>query len=199
MKTKNTTDLMDIEIFKFFPILKTERLILRQVDVGDAEFIHFMRTDPIVNQHVKRQPTLNISDAKNFIRLRQEDFKDKSAIYWSITVKSTGRMIGSLSIWHINISEGQAELGYDLHPSSQGQGYMHEAAKAAVEIGFTKMKLNRMIAITSPPNLASQKVLVSLGFENMKTAEMPADDVANGLLGFKMDISRFTLEYKNSL
>lgn len=190
---------MNIEVFKYFPELQTARLTLRQVNVSDAEFIHFMRTDPIVNQHVKRQPTLNISDAKNFIRLRHEDFKNKSAIYWSITIKSSGRMIGSLSIWHIDISKGQAELGYDLHPTSQGQGYMFEAAKAALEFGFAKMRLNRIIAITSPPNLASQKVLSALTFTSMNKSEMPADDVANGLLGYKMDNPKSTLISNKSL
>ena len=178
---------MNLKVFNDFPVLETERLILRQIEVGDAAFIHFMRTDNIVNQHVKREPTLNISDAKNFIRLRQEDFKNKYAIYWSITVKTTGSMIGSLSIWHINITESLAELGYDLHPSSQGQGYMNEAARAAITFGFEEMELKCIFAITSPSNSPSQKVLKTLDFEIMEESEMPPEDVANGLLGFKIE------------
>lgn len=57
-----------------------------------------------------------------------------------------------------------AELGYWLGEPYWGRGLMTEAVKAAVEYGFTELRLKRIFAGVFETNPASAKVLEKAGF-----------------------------------
>ena len=53
--------------FTPFPVLKTERLILRQLISSDDKEIFALRSNDNVNKYLDRKPSKSIDDAKNFI------------------------------------------------------------------------------------------------------------------------------------
>lgn len=55
------------------------------------------------------------------------------------------------------------EIGYVLVKDAWGRGLATEAARATVEWGFSHANLKRVVGITYPDNLASQKVLQKCG------------------------------------
>lgn len=73
--------------------------------------------------------------------------------------------IGQISF--TNVIHGPAEscnVGYALAASAQGQGYMTEALRAAIEFVFREMNLHRVQAAFMPHNERSNAVLRRLGF-----------------------------------
>ena len=54
-------------IFTPFPVIKTERLTLRQLSVNDDKEIFALRSDKQVNKYLDRDPSNTIEDARKFI------------------------------------------------------------------------------------------------------------------------------------
>jgi len=67
------------------------------------------------------------------------------------------------------------DLGYALLPEYTGQGYAIEAARATREYGHATLGLARIIAIVSPGNERSVRVLEKLGFAREGTTRLPND------------------------
>ena len=82
----------------------------------------------------------------------------------AVTLKSTGRLIGQVSIeFTSDVNEG-GEVGYVFNPEFGGQGYATEAIATIISHGFDLVGFHRVIARTDPRNIASIKVLERLGF-----------------------------------
>lgn len=56
------------------------------------------------------------------------------------------------------------ELGYRIHEKHWGKGYATEIADGICQWGFTNINTNRILAMTEPSNISSQKVLEKIGF-----------------------------------
>src|SRR4030095_12163122 len=79
-----------------FPLLKTPRLILRQLTDSDADAIYSLRSDNQVNKYIDRPKPAGIDDAKAFI-LKINSFIEKNeSLYWAICLKDTSELIGTV-------------------------------------------------------------------------------------------------------
>jgi ribosomal-protein-alanine N-acetyltransferase len=166
-----------------FPILETSRLILREINIRDARFIHFMRSDPTVNQYVDRKATKDVESAKEFIHERKRDYKNGRGLFWSIDDREELTIVGSICLWNLDFKSRQGEIGYDLHPNRQGQGFMFEAVKTVVDFGMIALDLQQIVGITSRQNQPSQKVLEKAGFMRSDNILIESDKKKD-LLGY---------------
>jgi len=154
--------------FNPFPILQTKRLTLRRLKSKDAPEVYFLRTDPLVNKYIKRPITKDITAAQNFITKINTGIDNNENIYWPITLSGEDQMLGAISLWHFSEDKKIAEVGYDLHPTIQGKGYMSEALSCVLDYGFEKLKLDMITAYTHHENINSIKLLKKNGFRLMK-------------------------------
>lgn len=60
----------------------------------------------------------------------------------------------------------EVEVGYRLRPQAWGRGYATEGARALVRYGFDTVGLYRIIGLTHPDNVASQRVLQKAGLRD---------------------------------
>ena len=103
-------------IFKPFPILKTDRLILRQLVNTDDNEIFALRSDDKVNRYLDRQSSKSIEDAKSFIQIITENVKRNDSIYWAISL--SGKLIGTICLFEFADDNIRAEIGYVFFPLS---------------------------------------------------------------------------------
>jgi ribosomal-protein-alanine N-acetyltransferase len=151
--------------FHPFPELKTDRLILRQVEEDDAEEIFFLRSDPAVLTYLGKEPARSIKEAVDFIKRVNFNVDTNDAIFWGIALKdSPYKLIGTICIWNIQKEHFRGDVGYVLHPAYWGKGLMKEALRAVVDFGYDKMKLHSFAAEVDPKNVGSTALLESLGF-----------------------------------
>lgn len=52
------------------------------------------------------------------------------------------KVIGTISIWNINLEQRNAELGYGITPAYQNKGLMKEALLSVADYGFNVMNLS---------------------------------------------------------
>ena len=157
--------------FNPFPILETKNLILRKLNHQDAEDLFEMRTDPKVIEHVDSKLDQTKEDTIAYIDKMNKGIGENKWVIWAIEHREAKKVIGSISIWNINLEEETAELGYGLLPSFQGKGLMKEALLKAVEYGFNTMKLKALEAYTEENNTSSIKLLESCNFIETKRVD----------------------------
>ena len=77
---------------------------------------------------------------------------------------ATQAVIGRAILRHLDV-EGvdEVEVGYGFMPEYWGQGLATEIARALVRIGFDQLGLPSIVAITTPANVASQRVMTKAG------------------------------------
>lgn len=152
-------------IFIPFPGLKTKRLMLRQVMIADASEILFLRSDPVILQHLGKEPAKSLQEAEEFIARISNDLEKGDGITWGITLKEDPeKLIGNIGFWKMQKEHYRSEIGYVLNPSQWRKGIMKEAMAAVLEYGFSVMGLHSVEARISPANNASAAVLESSGF-----------------------------------
>lgn len=154
-----------MNIFEHFPTIHTDRLILRAATLEDCNDAFTIYSDPKVMSGHGESGLRTIEDVAT--RLDQwfiQPFQQRRGIRFVIATKEN-KMIGSCGFWRWEKQHNKAEIGYELSRAFHGQGIMKEALLALLEYGFTQMKLNRIEAKTDHHNIASQKTLLSLGFQ----------------------------------
>ena len=151
-------------VFAAFPILETERCVLRAVMLEDAPAIFHIMSDPRVTRYIGQQPMDAPDKALERVCKFQSLFNERTAIPWAVASREDRQLIGTCVFWNIDRPNFRAEIGYILSPKWWGKGLMTEAAAAALKFGFTTMGLNSIEAQTDPENAASRRVLEKLGF-----------------------------------
>jgi ribosomal-protein-alanine N-acetyltransferase len=142
-----------------FPILKTERLTLRQLTETDVKAIYTLRSNESVNRYIKRSRQVTLDEAKTFINKINVGINQHSWIYWAICLKDTTDLVGTICLWNFSDDKTMAELGYELDPTYQGQGYLNEALKSVVLYAFVTIGLTSIEAYTHRENLSSTRLL----------------------------------------
>ena len=177
---------MEYPDFSIFPELNTLRLKLRKLADTDAQEIHELRSSPIVNKFIDRNPSTGIADAMAFIQKITDNVQHNKSVYWAITLKDHPALIGTIGFWNFDIPGETIEIGYELLPQYQGMGLMGEAIKSAINYGFNEIKAEIITAFLSTDNLSSIKLLINNGFkindEIADNSHETADNVATYLL-----------------
>ena len=150
--------------FTPFPVLETERLTLRALNLDDAKAIFGLRTNKEVNEFIDRKTPNNLSEARAFIdRISNLTFNNKG-IFWVIESKSNHQLIGTIGLRNFEDEEEYAEIGYELDPIYQQKGFMSEAFEAILEFGFQEMELKTIEAFTHKNNSDSISLLKKQDF-----------------------------------
>ncbi|MCW3127906.1 MAG: family N-acetyltransferase [Bacteroidetes bacterium] len=150
--------------FNPFPVITTDRLILREIGYLDAGEIFVFRSDPRIMTYLDRTPDMSIEQAHQFIAHVKEAQNNNDSVMWGISLKTDHKLIGTCGFWRIEKAHHRAEIGYTLHPDHQGKGYMNEATAAVLSHGFNKMNLHSVEANVNPNNVASISLLEKNGF-----------------------------------
>lgn len=135
----------------------------------DAAAYHHILSCPELSQYsdLPFQPTKKRS--VQFVRWMSALERRGTGVGWIICLngKSTteGTLIGSIRINRIEKKALCGILGYELHPSFWGQGYATEALAAVVNVAHNEINLNRLEAWSCEGNDASDRVLISNGFQ----------------------------------
>lgn len=150
--------------FTSFPVLATERLILRQFKPEDIDVLYEMRSNTEVMNLIRREPARSKADVAVIIKKINDEFAANNAITWAISMKDNPVLIGTIGFWRIEKENYRAEIGYMLHPDHHQKGIMHEAMQVALDYAFHVLGLHSVEAWINPINVASRKLAEKSGF-----------------------------------
>ncbi len=150
-------------IFSRLPTLETERLILRPMRMGDARDLYAYARDPEVSRHVLWDPHQSIGQSRQYLRTAIRQYRRGLPASYAITLRPSGRMIGTIGFMWVNLDHKSAEVGYSLSREYWNQGIMTEALRRIVEFSFDQLRLNRLEAQHETDNPASGRVMAHVG------------------------------------
>jgi len=156
---------MSIRSFTPFPVLKTERLTLRQLVVNDEQEIFTLRSDIEINKYLDRQISNTIDDARNFINMVNENINKNDALYWGITLSDRSILVGTICLFGFSDKNANCEIGYELLASFQGRGIMKEAVEKVIDYAFRTIKVQKIEASLHRDNRSSIKLLDRFSFK----------------------------------
>jgi [ribosomal protein S5]-alanine N-acetyltransferase len=145
--------------FNPFPVLTTERLMLRRISSEDVKDIFALRSNKEAMRYLDRPMAQTEQDALALIHKIEKDLTNNDGITWGICLKNDSNLVGTMGFWRIVKDHYRAEIGYMLSPSLHGQGLMQEAMEASLQFAFEKMQLHSIEANVNPNNLPSIKLL----------------------------------------
>lgn len=152
--------------FSPFPFIKTNRLLLRDVQLSDTSAILHLQSDPVTLTFLDKKALKSTTESELLIRKIIDDLLLCNGITWALTLKEDPKkLIGTISFWRIVKEHYRAEIGYMLMSEYFRKGYMKEAIAPVVQYGFRDMNLHSIEANIHPGNTASSSLLTSQGFK----------------------------------
>lgn len=160
-------------------ILETDRLILRRLTLEDAEFVLGLLNEPSWLHFIGDKGVRTLEDARAYILKGPVEMYSRLGFgLYLVELKEEGLSIGMCGLLKRD-SLNDVDIGFAFLPAYWGKGYAYEAAAAVMEYSGAVLGLSRVVAITSPDNNRSAKLLEKLGlrFEEMVKLAPEADEV----------------------
>jgi len=150
--------------FDPFPVIETERLVLRRTTLDDANDYFYLRSSPEAMKHICKPLQISVEETKELIYKINEMIAFNDGISWAVCLKNNSKMIGSVSFHRIYKDHYRAEIGYMLHPDYWRLGIISEAVEAIIGYGFNILKFHSIEANIDPTNIGSEKLLQKFKF-----------------------------------
>lgn len=145
-------------------VLETPRLLLRSWRDADVERWVEMSADPRVMEHFPCTYTRAQSEA-SAVRMRERLERDGHG-WWPIEVKGGAAFAGVIvlqEVPYLSHFTPAMEVGWWLAFEHWGHGYATEGARTALHFAFGELQRSEIVAITTPANVRSQRVMQRLG------------------------------------
>jgi len=160
-----------------FPIIKTERLLLRQFIENDIENVFKGLSHPdIIKFYGVSYSTLE--DTKEQMKFFTDLEENETGIWWAVCSINNRTFYGAGGLNNLSKEHQKAEIGFWLLTDFWGQGIMTEAIPLICKYGFDKLALHRIEGLVETENLNSKKALYKLGFKHEGT--MRDCEIKNG-------------------
>lgn len=150
---------------KGFPIIDAQRLRLRWIEEPDLEQLHAIFSDPQVMRYWSTPPLQNLDEAFELLKEIQTSNRQGMILKWGVALKPSDKLIGTVTLFHLDQNNGRAEIGYAQARTYWGKGYINEALQALLKYCFEELNLRRLEADVDPRNIPSIKTLERLGFQ----------------------------------
>lgn len=142
-----------------YPIVETERLLLRPVTLDDLEAMFDYVSDKD-NTRYTFPTNQSLEETKNNIA---QFYLANPLGRWGIELKSNGKFIGTIDLHKIDSVLKKAAIGYIINKKYWNQGLATEANRAVIELAFEKIGMNKLTALHDKNNPASGKVMEKSG------------------------------------
>lgn len=162
-------------------IIETERLMMRPFTLDDLPALVRMRAKEEVSRYLGTAALQTPEFVAERLRQYLECYRRHGFGVAAVTEKPGGEMIGWGGLQPLefgyhglppaDVETGEIEVGYAFDTPFWGQGYATEIAAAWLRYGFEAVGLTRIVAVASPENSGSRRVMEKLGMTYETTAQ----------------------------
>lgn len=145
-------------------MIATARLILRPWRSSDLPAFAEQNADPVAMRFLGGVLSREQSDA--YAARAEAHFSQYDFCKWAVEAPGVAPFIGAVGLSQVSFQASftpAVEVAWRLNRRYWGQGYATEAARAAIEDGFTRIDLAEIVALTTLDNIPSQRVMQRLG------------------------------------
>jgi RimJ/RimL family protein N-acetyltransferase len=166
-------------------ILETARLRLRTATPDDTAFYCALVNDPDFIEHIGDRGIRTLDEARQALLAGPIAMQEERGhSLYVVELKDGGALIGMCGLIKRDTLE-EVDIGYAYLPVGRGQGYAYEAAAAVLAYAPT-LGLERVVAITSPGNVASNGLLRKLGMRFERFTHLVADGPGSNLYSIEL-------------
>jgi RimJ/RimL family protein N-acetyltransferase len=157
-------------------VAETARLRLRELTPEDAPLILELLNDPAFLHHVGDRGVKTLDDARQYILAGpMASYTRFGAGLYRVELKATGAGVGICGLLKRDGLE-DFDIGFALLPQHRSRGYAAEAAAAVLARARDALGLERVVAIVSPGNERSVRVLERIGFSFERMIRLAAGE-----------------------
>ena len=155
--------------------LRTDRLVIRELSAADAPFMLRLLNEPSFLANIGDRGVRTNADAEAYIDSGpRASYARHGFGLCAVTLADEGTPIGICGILKRDVLP-EPDIGFAFFPEYWSRGYAFEAASAVRDFARETLALPRLLAIVSPGNTSSIRLLERLGFVPEGTIGMPGD------------------------
>jgi RimJ/RimL family protein N-acetyltransferase len=154
--------------------LETERTILRNLTIDDAEEFYALNLDKEVLKHTGDKPFENIQAAKDFLT-NYDQYKKYGVGRLAVIEKATSKFIGWCGLKY-NPDKDEYDIGFRFFREYWNKGFATETAKRCIDYGFNELSIARIVGRAMKENNASIKVLEKIEMTFKETFNFDGQD-----------------------
>lgn len=144
-------------------VLRTERLRLRRFTHADAPLILELVNDPAWIRFIGDRNVRTLDDARGYLEKPIRSYHENGFGLYLVERHADAEPLGMCGLVKRE-TLAHADLGFAFLERHRGQGYALEAARATLDFAHRERGMARVLAIVTPTNERSTKLLAKLGF-----------------------------------
>ena len=143
--------------------IKTERLLLRPIRLGDEKQIHEYAGDREITM-MFWLPNDTFEETCDFVKRNAEEWNSADQLDYEFVIIHDGRIIGGCDadLSHSD-DRSYATLGWIINKEFRNRGFASEAAEALLNFAFENLSIDKVYAQCDTENPASFKVMMNIG------------------------------------
>ncbi len=149
-------------------MLETERLLLRKFTFEDLDELVELRSDDEVIKYLGGRTLQNPAAIEKRLRFYLDCYAKFGFGMCALVWKETGEMFGWSGLQPLD-GTMEIEVGYGMIKNFWGMGIGYECASAWIQYGFERANLERIVAVASPKNTGSWRIMEKCGMKYEKT------------------------------
>ncbi|ASW74508.1 acetyltransferase [Chryseobacterium piperi] len=142
-------------------IIETDRFLLRELTVNDAEYFYELNLNPNVIRYTGDSSFAKIEEAQVFLE-NYNDYRQNGFGRWAVINKSDNEFLGWCGLKYDEKLE-ETDIGFRFFEKYWNKGCATESAKACIHFGFEKLNLEKIVGRAMLKNKPSIKVLQKIG------------------------------------
>jgi RimJ/RimL family protein N-acetyltransferase len=144
------------------PTIKTEHLTLRPLTMKDLDPMFRVFSEPDILKYFPNPNPPTIDRVQKMIENQIQHWREYDLGWWAVVPHGETELAGWNGLQYLP-ETNETEVGYMLSRTFWGKGYSTEGAYAGLKYGFKNLRLDQIVGLTHPENIASQRVLLKCG------------------------------------
>jgi len=170
-------------LFQQFPHLESCGILLKKVDLADAEDLYEILTNENLFKYRTGNPLKNLAAVKNVIGHYERDFNKHKTIYLGIYLSAgNNKLVGIAEIYDFDYKAERVEIGYTVNDNYWGKGIATKATALMLDFLFDIIGVNSIQASVMPANEKSKKVLERCSFTHDGTLRQAKHWTGKGIV-----------------
>jgi RimJ/RimL family protein N-acetyltransferase len=147
------------------PTIAGRRVTLRWLTSDDAPAVLKIFGDPEVIRYWSSPPLRDLEAAHELVTEIHDLFAARELFQWGVCPADRDEVIGTCTLWHVDLPHRRAEVGFAIAHRAWGQGLGTQALALLIDFCFTTLGLHRLEADVDPENARALRLVERLGFQ----------------------------------
>lgn len=144
-------------------LVETERLLLRELNIDDAESFYKLNLNPKIIQITGNSAFKNVDEARVFLE-NYTEYAENGYGRWAVIEKSSNQFVGWCGLKYDH-QKNETDIGFRFFEEHWNKGFATESAKACLKYGFEELNLKSIVGRAMLENVASIRVLEKIGLK----------------------------------